>query len=61
MKSVREGECLIAKRDVCFADGLKNKNLAGGGSRVGFRKLVTCDFSRINCSFSLNKFAGSIH
>jgi len=59
---VSEGECLIEKRIVCFANSLKVKTWWVGAAKLGFREVTgKCDFSLINCSFSLNKFAESIN
>ena len=62
MKSASEGECLIAQRMVCFADGLKVKTWwEAAAELVSENVTVMCDFNLINCSFSLNKFAESIN
>ena len=62
MKSASEGECLIAKRIVCFPDDLKVKTwLVAAADLVSEKVTVMCDISLINCSFSLNEFAESIN
>ena len=62
VKSVSKGECLIAKKIVCFADGLKVKTWwVASAELVSEKVTVMCDFILIDCSFSLNKFAKSIN
>ena len=50
------------KNQVCFADGLKVKTWWVAATALVLEKVtVMCDFSIINCSFFLNKFAESIN
>ena len=50
------------KNQVCFADGLKVETWrVAAAALVSEKVTVMCDFSIINCSISLNKFAESIN
>ena len=61
MKYASGRECLIAKRIVCFEDGLKVKIWWKAALELVSEKVtVMGDFSLIYCSFSLNKFTESI-
>ena len=50
-----------SKKDrVCFADGLKVKTWwVAAAELVSWKVTLMWDFSQLNCSFSLNKFAES--
>ena len=55
-------ENLCKKNQACFADDSKVKTWwVVAAALVSEKVTVMCDFSIMNCSFSLNKFAESIN